>query len=32
MKIDDQFSKFESTPLKSTVRSGSATPADFEVK
>jgi hypothetical protein len=32
MKIDDQFSKFESTPLKSTVGSGSATPADFEVK
>lgn len=32
MKIDDQFSKFASTPLKSTVSSGTATPADFDVK
>ena len=32
MKIDDQFSKFASTPLKSTVSSGSANPANFDVK
>ncbi|MFQ3593934.1 MAG: hypothetical protein SNJ82_12205 [Gemmataceae bacterium] len=32
MKIDELFSKLGSSPLKSTVTNGKATPSDFEVK
>ena len=32
IRIDSSYSKFSSTPLKSTVTNGKATPSDFEVK